>query len=166
MCCKITGMKKIISLVFALFLCLSAFAQSADVITDILETEEITFGQVCYLTAVQMNIIDDSVSYEGAVTALYEHGYIPEIEDFDAPVPAVDLAYLYSKLWNIKGGLMYRLTKGSPRYAFRQFQADGIIGADVDPANYVSGEKALSIYTSCISKYSDFDMKNVSMEAE
>ena len=159
-------MKKIISLVFALFLCLSAFAQSADVITDILETEEITFGQVCYLTAVQMNIIDDSVSYEGAVTALYEHGYIPEVEDFDAPVPAVDLAYLYSKLWNIKGGLMYRLTKGSPRYAFRQFQADGIIGVDVDPANYISGEKALSIYTSCINKYSDFDMKNVSMEAD
>ena len=159
-------MKKIVSLLFALFLVLSAYAQSADVITDILETEEVTFGQVCYLTAVQMNIIDDSVSYEGAVTALYEHGYIPEVEDFDAPVPAVDLAYLYSNLWNIKGGLMYRLTKGSPRYAFRQFQADGIIGADVDPANYVSGEKALSIYTSCISKYSDFDMKNVSMEAE
>ena len=61
---------------------------------------------------------------------------------------------------------MYRITKGSPRYAFRQFQADGIMGADMDPSAFVSGEKALSIYTSCISKYSDFDMKNVSMEAE
>ena len=60
MCCKITGMKKIISLVFALFLVLSAYAQSADVITDILETEEVTFGQVSYLTAVQMKVVDDS----------------------------------------------------------------------------------------------------------
>ena len=159
-------MKKIISLVFALFLCLSAYAQSADVITDILETDEVTFGQVCYLTAVQMNIVDDSASYEDAVTALYEHGYIPILEEYQAPVPAVDLAYLYSKLWDVKGGLMFRLTNGSPRYAFRQIQSDGIVGADVDPAAYVSGEKALSIYTSCINKYSDFDMKNVSMEAD
>ena len=62
-------MKKIVTLVLALFLCLSVYAQSADVITDILESEEITFGQVCYLTAVQMNIIEDSTSYEDAVTA-------------------------------------------------------------------------------------------------
>ena len=161
-----SNMKKIVSLLFALFLVLSAYAQSADVITDILETEEVTFGQVCYLTAVQMNIVEDSASYEDAVTTLYEKGYIPALEDALVPVPAVDLAYLYSKLWNIKGGLMYRLTKGSPRYAFRQFQSDGIIGVDVDPANYIYGEKDLSIYTSCINKYSDFDMKNVSMEAE
>ena len=166
MCCKIWSMKKIISIIFALFLVLSAYAQSADIITDILESEEVTFGQISYLTAVQMKIVDDSASYEDAVVALYENGYIPSLEDALVPVPAVDLAYLYSKLWNIKGGLMYRLTKGSPRYAFRQFQSDGIIGVDVDPANYISGEKALSIYTSCINKYSDFDMKNVSMEAD
>ena len=159
-------MKRIISIIFALFLAISAYAQSADVITDILETEEVTFGQVSYLTAVQMKVVDDSASYEDAVTALYEHGYIPVLEDYDVPVPAVDLAYLYSKLWEIKGGLMYRITKGAPRYAFRQFQSDGIIGTDMDPSNYVSGEKALSIYTSCINKYSDFDMRNVSMEAE
>lgn len=159
-------MKKIISIIFALFLVLSAYAQSADIITDILESEEVTFGQISYLTAVQMKIVDDSASYEDAVVALYENGYIPIIEEFDAPVPAVDLAYLYSKLWNIKGGLLYRITKGAPRYAFRQFQADGIVSADMDPSAYISGEKALSIYTACINKYSDFDMKNVSMEAE
>ena len=135
--------------ILMLFLCLSVYAQSADVITDILETEEITFGQVCYLTAVQMNIIDDSVSYEGAVTALYEHGYIPEVEDFDAPVPAVDLAYLYSKLWNIKGGLMYRLTKGSPRYAFQQFKIDGIIPRDENPTKKVSGQDVLNVFSQC-----------------
>ena len=166
MCCKMCNMKKIVSLIFALFLVLSVYAQSADVITDILETEEITFGQVCYLTAVQMHVIDDSASYEESVTALYEKGYIPMLEEYTAPVPAVDLAYLYSRLWNIKGGLMYRLSKGAPRYAFRQFQADGILSMDMDPATFVSGEKALSIYTSCINKYSDFDMKNVSMEAD
>ena len=159
-------MKKIVILLTALFLSLSAYAQSADVITEILATEEVTFGQISYLTAAQMNIIDDDASYDDAVTALYEGGYIPFVEDSDSPVPAVDLAYLYSKLWNIKGGLMYRITNGAPRYAFRQFQSDGIISADLDPSSYISGAKALSIYTSCFNAYSDFDMKSVSMEAE
>lgn len=166
MYCKIYAMKKILTLLFALFLVLSAYAQSADVITEILATEEVTFGQISYLTAVQMNIIDDEASYDDAVAALYEGGYIPFVEETDSPVPAVDLAYLYSRLWNIKGGLMYRITNGAPRYAFKQFQADGVISSDLDPSSFVSGAKALSIYTSCINKYSDFDMKTVSMEAE
>ena len=166
MYCKILPMKKIITLFFALFLALSVYAQSADVITDILATEEVTFGQISYLTAVQMNIVNDDASYDDAVMALYESGVIPFVEEVDSPVPAVDLAYLYSKLWNIKGGLMYRITKGAPRYAFRQFQADGIISSALDPSSYVSGQKALSIYTSCVNKYSNFDMKTVSMEAE
>ena len=159
-------MKKIISLVFALFLVLSAYAQSADVITDILDTEEVTFGQVGYLTAVQMKLIEEDASYEDALSVLYEKGYIPSIEDEDSPIPAVDVVYLYSKLWTIKGGLLFRLTKGSPRYAFRQFQSDGIISTDLDPSAYISGVKALSIYTACVNKYSDFNMKTVSMEAD
>jgi len=61
---------------------------------------------------------------------------------------------------------MYRLTKGSPRYAFKQFQADGILSSRQSPSDFVSGAKALSIYTSCVNKYSEFDIKNVSMESE
>ena len=61
---------------------------------------------------------------------------------------------------------MFRLTKGSPRYAFKQFQADGILSRKQDPSDFVSGAKALSIYTSCVNKYSGFNMKAVSMESE
>ena len=87
-------------------------------------------------------------------------------EDANEAIPLVDIAYIYSKLWIIKGGLMYRITKGSPRYAFRQFQADGILTAKNEPSDIVSGAKALSIFTSCINKYSGFDMKAVSMEID
>jgi hypothetical protein len=61
---------------------------------------------------------------------------------------------------------MFRLTKGSPRYAFKQFQSDGILSRKQDPADFVSGAKVLSIYTSCVKKYSGFDIKSVSMEGE
>ena len=95
-----------------------------------------------------MNIITDDASYDDAVMALYESGVIPFVEEVDSPVPAVDLAYLYSKLWKIKGGLMYRITKGSPRYAFRQFQTDGIISSTLDPSSVLN--LTISSKTSCL----------------
>lgn len=163
---KIIVMKKLLSLMIGLLLSLSLYAQSADVITEILEAEQATFGQVSYLAAVQQDLVDETASYEDAVQVLFDNGIIPNLEDYDAPIPLVDIAYIYSRLWSINGGLMYRLTKGSPRYAFKQFQADGILTQKQEPSDYVSGAKALSIYTSCVNKYSDFDMRSVSMESD
>ena len=131
-----------------------------------LESNQATFGQVSYLAAVQKNLIDENDSYDAAIQALVENQIIPGLEDSDTPIPLVDIAYIYSQLWTIKGGLMYRLTGGSPRYAFKQFQADGILDANQEPSDFVSGAKALSIYTSCVNTYSGFDMKSVSMESE
>ena len=159
-------MKKIITLVFALFLCLSVYAQSSDVISEILEAEEVSFGQVCYLSAVQMKFIDENASYENAIDALLENKIIPEKVDSDSIIPAINTVYILSRLWPVKGGLMFRLTKGAPRYAFKQFQSDGIIDSDLDPAGSLSGAQVLSIYTACLTQYGDFDMSTVSMEAE
>jgi hypothetical protein len=159
-------MKRKISVLLTLLLGISLYAQSADVITDLLESEKATFGQVCYLAGVQQDIISEDTSYENAVQVLYEKGIIPNSEDPQAPIPLVDIAYIYSRLWPIQGGLMFRLTKGSPRYAFKQFQSDGIINKKQEPSDFVTGAKALSIYTACVNRYSGFDMKSVSMEIE
>ncbi len=163
---KMEFMKKIVTLVFCFLISLSVYAQSADVITEMLESEEATFGQVSYIAAVQKNLVGEDASYEAAVQALYDNGLIPNYEDPSAAIPLVDIAYIYSRLWEIKGGLMYRLTDGSPRYAFKQFQADGVLGKNQDPSDTVTGAKALSIYTACVKKYSEFDIKSVSMESE
>ncbi len=166
MCVKISVMKRKLSLFLVLLLGISLYAQSADVITDLLEADKATFGQVCYLAGVQQNLIDDSSSYENAVQVLFEKEIIPNLEDPQAAIPLVDIAYIYSRLWPVQGGLMFRLTKGSPRYAFKQFQSDGIINKKQEPSDFVTGAKALSIYTACVNKYSGFDMKSVSMEIE
>ena len=166
MYCKILPMKKIVTLFITLFVTLSVYAQSADVITDILESEKATFGQICYLAAVQKNLISETDSYDAAVQALFENKIIPDLEDSNAAIPLVDIAYIYSRLWPVSGGLMYRITGGSPRYVFKQFQADGILTSKQEPSDFVSGAKALSIFTSCVNQYSGFDMKKVSMENE
>ena len=157
-------MKKIMVLVFTLLLSASIYAQSADVITDILETKEVTFGQICYLTAVQLDYADEKSSYENAVTIMQEKGLVKADKNAESAIPAVEVAYLFSKLWTVKGGLMYRITKGSPRYVFKQFQRDGVIKSTVDPSSHISGTEALSIYTACVNTYSDFNMASVSME--
>jgi len=146
-----------------LFVGFGVYAQSADIITEILDSPEATFGQVCYLSAVQQQLIDESASYDDAVSALYQNNQIPQLVDAGKAIPIIDAAYIYSYMWNIKGGLMYRLTKGSPRYVFRQFQSDGIISSDVEPKSPLSGAGALSLYTSCLRKYGDFDVTAVNM---
>ncbi len=166
MYCKILAMKRILSVLFCLFVGVSVYAQSADVITSLLESKEATFGQVCYLAAVQENLINENDSFETAVQAMFENGRIPDLEDLEAPIPLIDIVYIYSNLWPVNGGLMYRITKGSPRYAFKQFQADGVLSSKQEPSDIISGAKALSIYTSCVNKYSGFDIKSVSMESE
>ena len=160
-------MKRIFSALFILFIGSFAFAQSADVITEILGAEQATYGQVCYLSAIHQGLISDDASYEDAVNVLLEKGQIPEdVGSYDS-VYMANLAFIYAQIWpNMKGGLMFRLTKGSPRYAFKQFQADGILSSRQSPSDFVSGAKALSIYTSCVNKYSEFNIKNVSMESE
>ena len=77
-----------------------------------------------------------------------------------------NLAYIYLQMWpDIKGGLFYKLTKGSPRYAFKQLKTDGIISDDADPNSFVSGREALSILTACMVAYGG-DEECMSMDVE
>ncbi len=142
-------MKKIIF--GLLFLCFTgfAFAQSADVVTEIMDAKEVTFGQVCYLSAVHQGLVDSDASFEDAIQALYDKKQLPGIVNEFAVVPMANLAFIYAQMWNIKGGLMYKITKGSPRYAFKQLKVDGILPSNADPAQIVTGVQALNLYTSC-----------------
>ena len=67
-------------LFLVLFLTIAAgsfsFAQSADKVTQILETDEITYGQLGYLSACQLSLVDDSTSFVEAFTALQNAGYV------------------------------------------------------------------------------------------
>lgn len=151
-------MKRFVTLLLALFLFGAVYAQSADVITDMLAESEVTFGQVCYLSAVHQGFISENASFDEAIKALYEQGQIPQEADKNSPVVMANFAFIYAQMWNIKGGLMYRLTKGSPRYAFKQMKSDGVIDETADPKKIVSGVEALNIYTSCSIEYGGMEL--------
>lgn len=151
-------MKKIAVLFISLIISGSVFAQSADVITDILNSKEMTYGQASYLCATYQKLISDDGSFEDAITALVNEGQLPSYVDASDPIPVGNLAFLFAKIWNIKGGLFYRITKGSPRYAYKQLKADGIIPENKDPRAKISGIDALNIYTTCSFEYGKVEL--------
>lgn len=146
-------MKKLLPLLILLFCTIGLHAQSSDVVTEIINSDKVTFGQVCYLSAVQQGFIEEDASYSDAINALYENGQIPKALYEDTVVPMVNLAFIYAQIWDIKGGLFYRLFRGAPRYAFKQMKADGIFDSSIDPDSIPSGRDALNLYTSCMLYY-------------
>lgn len=147
-------MKKIIGIVLALFTTFSAFAQSNKMVTEIINTEEFTYGQAYYLSAVFQGLIHDDDSPERAAEALVSAGQITEPGIASQPIELQEVAFIFSRMWNIKGGIMFNITKGSPRYSFKQMKADGVIKSNADPSKIITGSEALSMFTSCSSKYS------------
>ena len=158
-------MKRILSVLFILFTAGIAFAQSADVVTDILGSDEATYGQVCYLSAIHQGLISEEASYEDAVDALLTKGQIPENVGAYDSVYMANLAFIYIQIWpDIKGGLMFTLTKGSPRYAFKKLKSDGIVPDDTDPNSIVSGAEALNILTACMMEYGTAECMDMDIE--
>ena len=159
-------MKKIVSILICLFIAGCIYAQSADVITKILNSDEVCYGEICYLSAVRQNLISEDASYGEAISALYDEGQIPMHLEVNEPVCLVKLSYIYSRLWpDLKGSLMYKLTKGSPRYTFKLFKADGILEHNADPYDTLSGFEALNILTLCMLEYgSDEECMDMDIE--
>ncbi len=147
-------MRKVLSILLLLFTGGLVFAQSAQEITNILNTDEVTYGQVCYLSAIHQNLITEDQGYEEAIKVLYESGQLPELVAGHQEVYMQNLAFIYLQMWpDVKGGLLYKLTKGSPRYAFKQLKTDGVFPEGADPNSFVSGRDALSFLTACMIKY-------------
>ncbi len=142
-------MKKFIILIASLFIGFTLYAQSADAVTDILESPEITLGQACYLSAVSQGFVSENASYEEAADAITNQGQGKYQNLASEPAKLSELASIYANLFNLKGGLLYRLTKGSPRYAFKLLKTEGIIPQNYDPSRKISGAEALNIFTKC-----------------
>jgi hypothetical protein len=146
-------MKKMFIAAAAFLFSFSLSAQTADFVTEMLNTQYADYAQVSYLSAVCQGLVDEKTSYGEAFSVLKEHGQVPARADADSGVSLADLSFIMAELWPVRGGLMFRLSGGSPRYAFRQLKVDGIIPPDADPSEKVSGTDVLNMYTACENRY-------------
>ena len=144
--------KAVFFTIIFLFCVTSIFAQKADAVTTMIETEKVTFSQVAYFAATYLEFLPDIASEQEAMNAISLRG-ISSIPD----KPYEQLSYqkfaqICMNTWIKKGGLMYSITK-SPRYAFREMQSLGLINYQKYPNQSLSGKEALNIITKCIEIY-------------
>ena len=145
---------------------IGVYAQSADVITQILETDKVTYGQMCYLSAVRQNLIFEDDSFDTAVAVMAANYQIDELIGVDYIIDAENVAAMYMRIWpSVKGGLFFRLTGGSPRYAYKHLKALHIIPDNIDPKSSLTGIQALNILTACMDTFGSED-ECMSMEIE
>ena len=72
----------------------------------ILNSEQVTYGDVCYISASAQGFISDDASYEDAIQALYDKGQIKSMVYKDEKIPLVNIAFVSSQIWKVKGGII------------------------------------------------------------
>ena len=132
----------ILSCIFLVLLSGNVFAQSNDIVDELLQEEEATFGKAAYLVMVASNIIAEDSSLDSAIAALQEQGWKIETRENDEPIKLGELSLMLMKSLEISGGIMYKITSNA-RYACRELSNLGLIIGNKSPYRTLSGEEAL-----------------------
>ena len=148
-------MKKIFTLVFIAFsLSFSLFAQNADIVSKIIDSDNVVFADASYICAVQMGSAEESAD-SNEVHEAFEKELFGEVKhNAQSPVLLSDAAFMIAKAWNVKSSLMFRVFNNK-RYAFSMLKADGIIDINADPSKKISGHEFLNMISACIDKYGE-----------
>ena len=136
--------KFLIFLLITLFSVVVVNAQSAEKISALLKTQQITKGQAAYLAATFKNLVGEDASEEDAFKILSENKYFSEKESCDELITLGKVSALFAKAVEFKGGLFYSITHNS-RYSYRELKAKGILPSEADPSFKVSGRDAIVI---------------------
>ncbi len=143
-------MKKILTLLFySVALCFCASAQSSQKLTELIASKNATYGQVAYLCQVYSGQIDENADYEQAFNQFKESNKIKNGVSINSSITLSELSFICTKLGNIKGGLFYTIFP-SPRYAFRELKAKGILPQNADPDEKPSGRDVIAVFNGCI----------------
>ena len=130
--------KYFLSIFILLAIQLGAFSQNFNRLTQIVDAPQITNGQVAYFVGTYLGTVNDNATDSEAFENMKSSGYIS----------LKDLCAVYAKACGVKGGMMFSLSKKSPRYAFKEFKAKGWLPGNADPSLKVSGVNAIGLFNS------------------
>lgn len=143
--------KSLLSLVFVLFSA-GIFAQSAEKVTEIINSEQATYGQAAYLTCMALDLVKQNATEKNALEVLKVSGVIEEGVEISDTLTMKNLAWICANAWDVKGSLMFKIAR-NPRYAFKQMRSDDVIPYGTDPSKIPSGHDLLNVVTDCIANY-------------
>lgn len=145
-------MKKSLLAVILFAAAFAVHAQSAEKISQIVDSPELNYGQAAYLALAYSGDIEEDTSESEALTTAVQKNWIRSGAVDTTPINLGELSALYVNATGIKGGLFCRLTKNSTRYSFKELKALKLLDRAADPAMKVSGRNALSLFNSCVTK--------------
>lgn len=147
-------MKKFFPALALLMAAAAVSAQSAQKISQIVESPELSYGQAAYMalsySEMGGGIIEESSSDSDALEAAVQKNWIKKGSAADSPIRLDELSALYLSAVGIKGGVLCGLTKNSPRYSFRELKALGLLDKNADPAMKIDGQNALNLFNACV----------------
>ena len=142
-------MKKSLFFIATVLLTFTVAAQSSDKLTQIIQSQPSTCGQMAYLYCVYSQLLPETATFEEAFSVFQENFPVKDGLTASSPVPLSELSLTFAKLTNLKGGLFYSIFKNR-RYAFKELQAKGILPPDADPSDTPSGRNLIAVFNSCL----------------
>ena len=144
--------KVFLSIVFLVFMssAFQLYAQSAEIIDDIIESQSISYGEASYLAVLGTGMADDEADIDAAYTLVSSRDLNKNSKTADQPATLGEFAYILMESLEMKGGIMYRLFP-SPRYAVRELAYLGVIDFEALPGNNLKGTEALTMLSELLS---------------
>ena len=145
-------MKKSFPALALLMAAAAVSAQSAQKISQIVESPELSYGQAAYiaLSYSDAETMDESADDTQAFEAAFQRKWIKNGAVVQAAIRLDELCALYVSAAGIKGGVLCGLIKNSPRYSFRELKALGLLDQYADPAMKIDGQNALNLFNACV----------------
>jgi hypothetical protein len=119
-----------------------AFAQTAERLDAILDTERVSFVQAAAVILPAAGLLDPEAGEIRAFAAAAS--WFPSRAERDSPITMGELSYLVMRSFRLTGGFMYALFPG-PRYAYRALAWRRLLPPNPDPARFLTGEELLHI---------------------
>ena len=150
-------MKKCFTALIFAAAALAVHAQSAQKISQIVESPELTYAQAAYIALSYSDgeTMEESASDTEAFEAAVQRKWIKNGAVDQAAIRLDDLCALYVSAVGIKGGVLCGLLKNSPRYSFRELKALGLLDRNADPAMKIDGQNALNLFNACVQAAED-----------
>ena len=136
--------RKNFALVVLFIIGTSLFAQSNEIIDDILSQERLTCANGAYAALTAAGLIADESSPEDAFTYLKDQGWIRQSRQANDEMSLGEYSFALMKGFSMSGGIMYTIFP-SPRYASRELGYMGYISRDAGAYRGLGGSEALSI---------------------
>lgn len=149
--------KKCCVLILLLLFASLSFAQSAEMVSELIGSSSATYGQAAYLCGVSVGVVDEDASFEEAVAIFKDVGAIKSKVSADDNLKMADLANIVVHSWKIKPCLMYKVLP-SGHYAMHTLKGVSVVGQSVDPGKKLSGHDVLFLISKCIDKFDAYSV--------